>query len=285
MSKLIFVVPVRHPENVKQPEEQMRAFKDLFASFCAQTDQNFRVKLVCNVEQVLPSLPSFVERIDVSLPPNASLYSSKSRQEAFESIRTDKGMRVRAGLASIAPDKDTLMVCDDDDLLHRKFVETVLSGDPSEIRFVEKGYRWISGTKELSELHSFHKVCGTSLVIPARYYKIFRCSPDEDEAVSELGSHILPFKNMVQAGYPAKPFDFFAAAYRVNGSNSTQAAVAQAAQRVSLLQKIRPRLRKIASAFIRPDQKPVKPVEAKTLSAGDWFRRDFLGGRSVEFDI
>jgi hypothetical protein len=272
------------PENVKQPAEQRRAFEDLFASFRSQTDQNFTVSLVCNVEQTLPELPGFVERTNVSFPPNLSLYSAKSRQEAYESIRTDKGKRVRAGLDAIVPDKDIVMVCDDDDLLHRRFVEAVLSGDPNEIRFVEKGYKWISGTTRLSKMHSFHKSCGTSLVIPARYYKFFRCADDEDEAINELGSHILPFANMLEAGYPAKPLDFFAAAYRVRGSNSTQVQVEQASRyehsHVSrFFHKTRARVKKLAKVVMRADQ---KQMETETLLAGDWFQRDFLGGRPVE---
>lgn len=283
MSQLVFVVPIRHPENVNDPEEQWHSLADLFSSFAAQTNENFKVNIVCNSEQILPKLPSFVDRIDVSLSPNISIYSAQSRQAAFECIRTDKGKRVHAGLADVVPDRDIVMVCDDDDLIHRRLVEVVLSGRTNVVRFIENGYKWFSGTTKLLEVRKFHRTCGTSLAIPARFYKIFDPSSDLDEAISELGSHILPFNNMINAGWPAEPIDFCAAVYRVNGSNSTQVEVARAAryEHSFLSRLVRKTLAQATRHGIGTRGSNKKPSQVGTLSAGEWFQRDFLGGRAI----
>jgi hypothetical protein len=236
---LVFLVPIRHPEDCREPEEQARHLHDLFASIANQSSPDWRCVVIADPTQSLPELPDRFSVASIALPPNAAqLAAARNREEFYGTIRRDKGLRLRRGLAEVSSE-EMMMVVDDDDLIHRD-----LAGFLSERRrageqggwFVERGYSWASGDQHFRKLDGFHRICGTSLLCPPQYFDAWQDGgPDGREAATdELGSHKIVFDKIGRGDGGFRPVPFRAAVYRLGHSNASQADLRRLWRRMPL---------------------------------------------------
>ncbi len=220
-----FIVAIRHPETVISLHEQQTALADLFRSIDAQTDRRFAVYVACNPEQILPEHGPYVHRVNVDIPPNTQMAKAKTLEELYELFRNDKGSRVAAALDVI--DRDAyVMIVDDDDFVSSRIVEFVLSQQGERTGWlVDKGYSWTTGSGALYEVDGFHRLCGTSVVAPARYYKYVRKQGSTRDGIQELGGHRAVVDNARRNKLTFQPLPFRGAIYRLGHSNASQADV------------------------------------------------------------
>lgn len=222
-----FIVPIRHPASVACRSLQHTALEHLFASLSGQRDRRFLCHVVVNPEQILPPLPPFVRRIEINLPPNDALASAKTVAESYRAIRADKGARVRAAFSKIHSD-DYIMVVDDDDLISNRLVSFILGQPTRNPWVIDKGYAWEDDSSSVYEIDQFHRLCGSSLIVPAHHYKQAKLSAlssesDIQDALHELGSHMLIVNASVQGGKVTfNRIPFRAAIYRRGHDNSSE---------------------------------------------------------------
>ncbi len=217
-----FIVAIRHPATVADLDGQQAALADLFRSLDAQTDRRFAVLVACNADQVLPPEAGHVRRVHVDLPP-ARLGETQTLEELSVAFRNDKGRRVRAAVDLVPPDA-LVMAVDDDDLVSRRLVAFVLSRPPAGW-YVDEGFAWATGAAELLPMIGFHRLCGSSIIAPARYFKHVSGRGTEDEAIQELGSHRIIIDEAGESGNVFHPLPFRGAIYRRGHANATQTDV------------------------------------------------------------
>jgi hypothetical protein len=217
-----FIVPIRHPENVRDKDDQRRCLAQTLASLDAQTDRDFEILIVASDGQELPDLPERARVTHVSLPPNGVIEKATSLNEIYESIRIDKGRRVHAAFAAVGA-RDWVMVVDDDDLVSRRLVEEHRRLDRSKGWYIKDGYLWADGSRWLTTSDAFFEKCGTSLIVPAHFYAYFS-APEigETDVIRELGSHKLIFDRRPIAADYFRPFPSRGAIYRRGHGNATQ---------------------------------------------------------------
>lgn len=223
---LVFLVPIRHPQNCKNPEDQARYLQDLLTSMTNQSSDQWRAILIANTEQALPPLPDGVSVATVDLPPNTALAEAPDRNRFYRLIRRDKGLRLRRGLVEVAPD-DLVMITDDDDLLHTDLVKTVMDHAASGVArawYVKDGYTWRTGDPHFRKLDNFHKICGTSLICPPQFYDAYhdKDATGDMPSTSELGSHKLVFDKIGTGPEGFQPLSLRAAVYRQGHINASQ---------------------------------------------------------------
>ena len=221
-----FIIPIRHPEGVPDLERRCARLGETLASLAAQTSSDWTATIVANPTQILPPLPPRVRVLHVDLPPNAALSAARTRQEVFAAIQLDKGRRIRAAMPEVAPD-DLVTVVDDDDLVHRDLVAFVTGQDRGCGWVIKRGYWWASGSRLLVLTDRFHERCGTSLLVPPRYYGHVSGALAGEAALEELGSHKLIFGRLPLAEPTWRTVPFPAAIYRLqpgyaSGSSGTR---------------------------------------------------------------
>ncbi len=221
--RLHFLIPIRHPAQVRNADAQLRGLTQTLASLAAQTNTETVVRIACNPEQRLPDGATGVTLCHVDLPPNAALEAATSRAETYAAIRADKGRRVAAAIEGV-PDDDLVMVVDDDDLVHRRLAEHVLMDTSDDAHVIETGYLWTDGAGRMRQIDAFHTRCGTSLIVPARAFRYIAEGARDERAYDELGSHriIAPGRT----GLIFHPVPFPAAIYRLGHRNASQTDVA-----------------------------------------------------------
>ncbi|MFC3120823.1 hypothetical protein [Agaribacter flavus] len=224
---LNFIVPIRHPDTVKDKEHQQDCLSQLFRSFDNQNCNAWKVYIACNTEQKLPELPKNFHVVYVNIRPSNHEVASLTREEMFVAIRHDKGSRIAAAMDCVEDD-ELVMVVDDDDLLHENLVSFITDKVEQKFFYVEKGYFWESGTKRLGKIDNIHKFCGSTLILPKNAYAMFNENElnslgmvNHDYGIAEIGSHHLIFKRFkVEEGHwLAVPFR--AVIYRVQHTNAS----------------------------------------------------------------
>lgn len=219
---LSFVVPIRHPDNVTDRPEQFRHLGDTFRSIGAQEGDDWEVIVVANPRQILPELARNMRVRWVEFPPNAATAEARTIAEFYGTIQFDKGRRVEAAADEIDPDA-SIMVVDDDDLVHRGLAKFIASrGERCGWR-IDLGYVWLDGSAYLRRAEGFNTRCGTSLIVPREFYlKYSGESFDAAQATRELGSHKLIFEHIPANRPKFRDVPFRAAIYRLGHQNASQ---------------------------------------------------------------
>ncbi len=215
-----FIVPIRHPADVQNPEAQQRFLAQLFLSIRAQTDTAYRCYIACSPEQQLPDLPERFARVDIDLPPNHALAESESRGDALLAVHLDKGTRVGTVAAQLPRDA-LMMSVDEDDLIHRDLVADIRSSGWTGGHIIDKGYA-MPDPQRIFPLENLHQICGTSVIVPVHYYSRFRGDTDQIFTTRELGSHKWIYEDRVDPPRHYRRIPFRAAIYRTSHKNSTQ---------------------------------------------------------------
>jgi len=215
-----FVVPIRHPAGVKDPELQRAVLQQTLRSIAAQSTRDWRLRIVCNPEQALPDLPERTERVHVDLPPNRAMEVATDRARTVDALNFDKGSRVLAGVRDLAP-QDRFMVVDDDDFVSRRLAAWLAAQDPAKGFYVDKGWSWVPGQPAFRRLDDFHRCCGSCLSAP---FGLWRASwePDDPDAIREIGCHWILPDRLGGTGDALSPVPFRAAVYRMANPNSME---------------------------------------------------------------
>jgi hypothetical protein len=248
-----FVVRIRHPRAVADAAEQQAAFKGLLASLEAQSDPRFRLLIACHPTQALPPLPDFALRVDAEVPFDPAASDPSDEERRIAAVRQDKGLKLAAALGQVTPETQVMCV-DDDDFVSRRLVEFVLGQDRDAAWVIDRGYGWTQGDSFVREIDNFHRLCGTSVIVPASWYKFLRGGFSQTEAILELGSHRIMVE---EAEGPRRSFGrvpFRAAVYRRDHANAAQTGVRRAA----------------AAAAAR------RPLGAKALEALRWVKGEIM---------
>ena len=216
-----FIVPIRHPDTVRDPAHQMVCLRQLFTPFDNQTSKRRRAIVVTNEGQVLPDRPDNLVVQTVELPATHHESGSISKTEMYEAIRADKGARIAAAMSHIGPD-DQVMIVDDDDLIHRDLVHFVDQHPPDRFWYVAEGYFWENGSNRLGKMDDIFQNCGSSLIVPRNCYAMFE-EPHlgRDYVIKELGSHRLIFDRKPIGSGIWSAIPFRAVIYRVQHSNAS----------------------------------------------------------------
>jgi len=267
-----FVIPIRHPDGVRDRALQQRTLAQTFASIGAQSSGAWRLRVACNPGQPLPPLPDRAEVVEVDLAPVVQAFAEAgSLEETHRIFRRDKGLRVAAAIEDLGPD-DRFMVVDDDDLVSRRLARFFERADPRRAYHVDRGWTWIEGRASLRMLDGFHGACGTCLAAPKRLWRIHESDGGAD-ALQELGSHRLIYDRLAGTDDAFSSVPFRAAVYRLSHVNSTEHLMNRfGPSRRGLRKRMRPggrfvtRLRTRAAHYAQ--FRPIFPI----------LQREFFGG-------
>jgi len=118
---------------------------------------------------------------------------------------------------------ESVMVVDDDDLLSNRLVDFVSSEKFDGIWTIDRGYGWQTGSGSAYLINQFHRICGSSLILPAFRYKYSNKEYlDIAEAYRELGSHRIIVNENAHGGLPIRRVPFRASIYRRGHINSEE---------------------------------------------------------------
>lgn len=224
---LHFVVPIRHPSTVRDPLSQYDFLDQTIRSIANQKEPNWSGWIVANSGQRLPSLPANFKVLSVDLPVEPAFLKATTREQHWAAVRLDKGRRVLQAVSQL-PRDDFFMVVDDDDLVSRKLSAFIGSVDVKSGFYIGEGYAWQGGDHPLEPIKDFHRRCGTSLLIRVGFSRLYAPSfgADNEETISELGSHHLIFDRALREGVGLEPLPFPGAVYRVSSANSDSTHIA-----------------------------------------------------------
>lgn len=218
---LSFIVPIRHPSNIRDPETFRTVFADTLRSFAAQTSPAWEAVVVANPGTPLPDLPPQARLVEVDYPPNP-LHDAVTREplKARAVVRVDKGRRLAAGLrvASGA----YFMAFDDDDYAHRELVAYVDGHRGPPGWYVRDGYGVDYGGSRAIALERFDTICGSSHILRRDLVSL----PGESEAGHDdyaakwLGGHGSKTDDYRARGVTLDPLPFAGVAYLCLNPNS-----------------------------------------------------------------
>lgn len=189
---LAFITSLRHPATAKSWSHTMKLLERTLRSVCAQTDQNFRILIVCNEMPVLNFDHPNIEFLPVNLPPPVASFDELVLN--MDAIRNDRGKKYLAALYHLrAANPSHVMFFDADDCVSNQLAETVLSGPQNASWFVGDGYLYSEGSRFIYRMDGgFSEKCGTCHIFS---YSIFDLPEDRTTLSDEwirrtLGSHI-----------------------------------------------------------------------------------------------
>lgn len=219
---LTIIIPIRHQDNAPNWDSTVKNLKQTMRSISAQTDGLWRCIIVANYGAVLPEMQKGFEVCRVDFPPN-KLHAQDSayKEEFYESIRADKGLRILAGIL-YARKLTYLMVVDDDDLINSKLADYVNSHIGDNGWYINRGFVWGDGGNIIMDYFGFHLFCGTSHIVRADLIKLPSNleSADIDYVKMMLGSHVRIKEELAKGGTPLSPLPFHGAIYRIGHQNS-----------------------------------------------------------------
>lgn len=260
-----FLVPIRHPDNIRDAGTFQTVLADTLRSFAAQTSPAWEALIIANPGTPLPDLPDRVRVIEVGFGPNLAHDDvAKDPLKARAVFRLDKGRRVAAGLR--ASTGAYYMAFDDDDFAHRDLVAFVDGHRGPPGWYVEDGFAVDYGGSHTIALDRFDTICGSTHVLrrdlldwPAED------DPAHDEfAAKWLGGHGSKTADFKARGVTLAPVPFAAVAYLCRNPNSH--SLTNTIWRNYILNR---------ENLTRPGQMLRYLSRLKRIDAG--FRRDFFG--------
>lgn len=220
-ASLVFVVPVRHPESVRDWSIVQGYLRQTLASIAAQTSYNWECVVVCNKGALLPNMPPNCRVIRVDLPLPYMPDRETELEAYYDAVRNDKGLRIHAGLHEISENAH-VMVVDADDFVHRRLAEFVDARRDDVGWNISQGFVWSGGSWCFAQ-SGFHLMCGTSHIIRRDLLGSFSAADGQTDIAAikrRLGSHIFIHADLATQGYPLQDLPFAGAVYRVGNPQS-----------------------------------------------------------------
>lgn len=219
---LVFVIPVRHPQSVRNWDIVEQNLAATLASISNQSSHNWECRIVANREAKLPDLPAQCVAIRVDLPCPKLPDPSVDKEQYYDAVRLDKGLRIYAGMKNI-PMESHVMVVDFDDFISSQIAEFVSSHRELPGWYIENGYVYAGGN--ICHIKSkLHKMCGSTHIIKRKLFGALELpdgTPDLTAIKRNLGSHIYIKDDLEQARESLLPLPFKGVIYRIGNPQST----------------------------------------------------------------
>ncbi len=187
---LIFLTCIRHPDSSNNYELVSQLFENCARSACNQSNNNFKLIVVCNEK---PEISFSHEQIiyhvvDFPIPHNR------------EGVLLDKGCKRMSGLlfAKKQYPSSYIMMLDADDLVSNKIVEKTMSTDKHMNGWwFDKGYLLDLGHLLLQRKYHLNKWCGSTLILNTEllyeFSNLADTDLDESSSYQEITSQIDSF--------------------------------------------------------------------------------------------
>ncbi|MDO6559198.1 hypothetical protein [Paraglaciecola chathamensis] len=219
---LTFVIPIRHQESAPNWDVTKKNLAETMRSISSQEKGLWRCIIVANEGADLPDMPDGFTVCRVNFPINKDFkLSPENREQSWEAVRVDKGMRILSGILFLKPTK-YLMVVDDDDFLHHRLAAFVKENDGKNGWYIGNGYIWTDGGNLLLKYRNFNHTCGTSHIVKTSLLEIPRSLAEADiEYVKKMfGSHRFIAEELEKNGTPLGLLPFEGAVYRVGHADA-----------------------------------------------------------------
>ena len=207
---MVFIIPVKSALISPSWDKFSMLFERCLRSVCQQTDQDFKVVVVCHEKPNVNFEHPNVHYIHVDFP-----VPTPEATDEFTGLHSpkeaDKSRKILAGLEYCGQfNPSHVMVVDADDCINNKIVSFVKSHPDVDGWYSKMGYVYREGSKVIfKKLDKFSSLCGTSVIVKPQFIKGI-ITPE------------LHFKHPVTTlsnGVRLKPLPFPAAVYTINGEN------------------------------------------------------------------
>lgn len=199
---LTFVVPVKSERVSSNWSNFCKLFEGTLKSICNQTDENFKVVVVCHEKPEIDFTHKNVHYIHVDFEPPI-----KGETESNKSINRrrerDKGEKLKLGAAYAKANYNTdyVMTVDSDDFVSNKIAAYVnQSATDAPGWYTKNGYIHLDGKPFMFATYKFSYLCGSSVIVkPDLLQYFFEVDPNLyfDHRLTVLNENIeltpLPF--------------------------------------------------------------------------------------------
>ncbi len=224
MTHLTFLIPVRHPENVRDAALARTLLAETFASISAQDVDGWKAIVIANRGADLPPLPANFGVEWVDFPPNA-LHDRRLDDylASKDASRLDKGRRLLAGLLA-ARDSTYVMPVDDDDFVSRRISGFVKENSKEHGWYIQRGFELFESDwlKLFVPLSDFWRSCGSCSIVRRDLFETMGCTEGAaDELIRDfLGPHARMIETLADSGFALAELPFAGAVYRRGHANS-----------------------------------------------------------------
>ena len=242
---LIFLIALQSPAASKNWAHVSRLCERTLRSACQQTNDQFRVVLVCNERPASDFTHPALTVIEEDFPPPRD-----------QSARmADKWLKLKRGLLAVPADGPAhVMIADADDCVHRGLAALV-AGEPRSPGWnFETGYMHDAGSRWLYRLRDFDRYCGTSAIVrlePGDFPRGMETRSDDCFILAHGHGVIGDF--LRARGTPLRPLPFIGAIYNAaTGENDSRISLRGWGGKKMLLKKLlnsRPLTRSVRREF------------------------------------
>lgn len=161
MTKVAFIVPLKERGTSADWDLTCKSVNATLRSLSSQTDDDFRIILVCNDLPVFHREYAALECLETDIRIEGAFSTEKGRLN-----KQRKVLRALLHLKDEPP--EMVMSVDADDLIHRDLIRHVKRTPNSDGFIVNRGYRYRIGKSGLRKCLNYHLVSGSSLIFPYR---------------------------------------------------------------------------------------------------------------------
>ena len=207
---MIFIIPVKSAVISPSWGKFSKIFERTLRSVCQQTDQDFKVVVVCNEKPITDFVHPNVHYVYVDFPP-----PTPEVTKAFTGLHSpkeaDKSKKILAGFEYASQfDTSHIMVVDADDCISNTIVAFVKKHPETDGWYSKMGYVYREGSKLIfKKMDKFNSLCGTSLIVKPHFLKGL-ITPE----MFFQHAH-----RTLDNGEKLKPLPFPASVYTINGEN------------------------------------------------------------------
>ncbi len=207
---MIFIIPVKSAQISPSWEKFSKIFERTLKSVCQQTDQDFKVVVVCNEKPLTKFSHPNVYYHSVDFPPPTP-EATKDFTGLHSPKEADKAKKIIAGLDYAKQfNSSHTMVVDADDCINRNIVSFIKKNSTTDGWYSKSGYVYKEGSKLIfKKTDKFNSLCGTSLIVKSEFVKGL-ITPD----LFYQHAH-----RTLENGVKMSPLPFPAAVYTINGEN------------------------------------------------------------------
>jgi hypothetical protein len=179
---IVFIVPIKSKLISKSWSLLSILFERCIRSICNQTDDNFRVVVVCNEKPDIDFFSPNIHYVEVDfLPPISNEFQKKTLEgyayglsQDIANKNADKARKILKGIEyaqQFSPQH--LMVVDADDCVSRHLAKFVNQHSNCDGWVMKKGYIYYEGSRWLLQnATNFNQVSGTSVIIKNSLYSV-----------------------------------------------------------------------------------------------------------------
>lgn len=207
---MVFIIPVKSAVISPNWAKFSKIFERTVRSVCQQTDQDFKVVVVCNEKPITDFEHPNLHYVFVDFPP-----PTPEATEAFIGLHSpkeaDKSKKIIAGFEYAKQFKTShVMVVDADDCVNNKIVAFAKKHPNIDGWYSKSGYVYREGSKVIfKKTDFFNSLCGTSLVVKSQFL----------EGLITPEMFFQHAHRTLSNGVKMQPLPFPAAIYTINGEN------------------------------------------------------------------